>query len=240
MTSLRAGQTPKVEIGADNDRDRPANTQESAMALSSCVIDIGSPKAGNLGWACAAMGGGVETGTDLDSIITWVAAELSVGSVALGFEAPMFIPLRDAPNKLTAARVGEGSKAWSAAAGCGALATGLAITVYTLARLRDAMPSASASLNWRAFEPAPGRLLLFEAFVSGKDKSGSHVSDAAVALRYFASQTILGEIESALPDDGPVFSLLGAALLRAGWSEDLTLLSEPCLVVRPAAAGLHP
>lgn len=34
-------------------------------------------------------------------------------------------------------------------------------------------------------------------------------------------------------DEPEVFSLLGASLLRTGWSADLAVLSAPCLVVRP-------
>lgn len=34
-------------------------------------------------------------------------------------------------------------------------------------------------------------------------------------------------------DEPEVFNLLGAALLRTGWTRDLSALSAPCLVVKP-------
>lgn len=202
--------------------------------MFSCVIDVGSPKKGKLGWACAGADGNVETGSDLDAAIGRVASRLPVEAVALGFEAPMFVPARHALLRLTDARAGEGTRPWSAGAGCGALATGLAIVTYTLGRLREAVPNASASLNWRTFEPIPRHLLLFEAFVSGGDKGDTHVADAAAAVRCLAAYSTLWEIESALGDDGPVLSMLGAALLRTGWSSDTDILAESCLVVRPS------
>jgi hypothetical protein len=40
-----------------------------------------------------------------------------------------------------------------------------------------------------------------------------------------------GDIVSAL-DDPVVFNLLGAALLRTGWTIDANVLWQPCLVVK--------
>ena len=57
------------------------------------VIDVGAPHKGNLGWANA---DGV-TGTDIDQCIEAVNTALSVSPVALGFEAPLYIPVRDDP-----------------------------------------------------------------------------------------------------------------------------------------------
>ena len=126
----------------------------------------------------------MECGDDLDVIIDLIAAKLSVEAIALGFEAQMYVPVRDAPMRLTNACSGEGSRAWSAGAGCGVLATSLPITAYVFGKLRQAVPDASASLDRRTFEPEPRRLLLFEAFVSGRGKGNTHAEDAALAVRH--------------------------------------------------------
>ena len=206
------------------------------VSLSACVVDIGSPKKGKLGWAYCTANGSIKIGRDLDEIIDWISSKLSSEAIALGFEAPMYIPARECVTTLTDARPGEGSKPWSAGAGCGALTTALAITTYTLRRLRRSVRQARAFLNWRTFEAKPGHILLFEAFVSGKDKGDTDMIDAAIALKQLVSHSILQEIESALLDDGPVTSLLGAALLSTGWPNDVGVLNERCLVVRPATA----
>jgi hypothetical protein len=61
-----------------------------------------------------------------------LAAVLRIGPPALGFEAPMFIPIRADQKRLTAARKGESrmgmpSRPFSASAGATALVTGLVV-----------------------------------------------------------------------------------------------------------------
>ena len=77
------------------------------------VIDVGAPHKGNLGWANA----DGETGSDIDQCIEMLNKALPITPVALGFEAPMYVPVRDEPNNLLKARVFEGSRPWSAGAG---------------------------------------------------------------------------------------------------------------------------
>ena len=57
------------------------------------VIDIGSPGKDKIGWAIVnAMGREHCTGTDLDEGVCALAGALEAGPLALGFEAPMFVP----------------------------------------------------------------------------------------------------------------------------------------------------
>lgn len=75
--------------------------------------------------------------------------------------------------------------------------------------------------------------MFFEAFVTGVAKGSDHAHDALIAAE--AAKSLFGQTRpyrSAI-DETEVFSLLGAALLRTGWSSDLSVLSTPCLVVRP-------
>jgi len=71
------------------------------------VIDIGKPGK-NLGWVMS--GSKASEGTDLDECIKVLAATLEAGPLALGFEAPMFVPVRLNPATLTAAVVANAEK----------------------------------------------------------------------------------------------------------------------------------
>ncbi len=86
------------------------------------VIDIGKPGK-NLGWAMT--GPMASRGTDLDECVGVLAAALGAGPLALGFEAPMFVPARRDPAKLLSARCGEGNRPFSAGAGATVLVLGI-------------------------------------------------------------------------------------------------------------------
>jgi hypothetical protein len=206
------------------------------------VIDIGKPGK-NLGWAIDEPDG---EGTDLDACIDTLAASLSADAVALGFEAPQFVPMRPDPLKLTAGRNGEfGSgmptRTFSAGAGPTALVTSLVIVPYVLSRLRKVVPNATATFDWRHPLAQPGQLLLFEAFVTNQRKNAAtrHIEDARLAITDFRRGMVSrGSFESSVTSD-KCMNLLGAALLRTGWSTDVTLLSTPCLVVRSAPTAVR-
>lgn len=195
--------------------------------------DVGSVAKGNFGW-WSSLG---EGGTRLSTLGGYVSAALDSGApVALGFECPLFIPLLDDELCLTSARHGEGSRAWSAGAGCGALATGLVQTAWVLQDIKKHLACAiPAFLSWPDFAASGSGLFLWEAFVSGKAKGDSHTADARLGAEAFVR---------ALPDPvscnavtcSNAYSLVGAALLRTGWSDDSRLLQEPCLVVRAHVA----
>ncbi|MFH0821795.1 MAG: hypothetical protein V2B18_03525 [Pseudomonadota bacterium] len=198
--------------------------------------DIGSVKNGRFGWARLGRPGGdlvVTGGDDIGALVTSTARDLNAGfSVALGFECPLYVPISEDPNGLTSARTGEGSRCWCAGAGAGALATGLTEAVWILRHIRAELEyGIPAFLDWTAFQNCRQGFFLWEAFVTGQAKGGSHQHDAEIAVRAFASA--LPDIPSAnavKADD--VHSLIGAALLRTGWSSDLTLLSKACVVIR--------
>jgi hypothetical protein len=199
--------------------------------LVACA-DVGSVASGNFGWwACDG-----RFGQEPSTLAHTVATALDDGvPVALGFECPLFVPLRDDETCLTRARPGEGSRAWSAGAGCGALATGIVQVAWVLRAVREALRSPCAAfLDWHAFSAAGSGLLLWEAFVSGSGKGVDHLADAkrgATALLRALPTPLLA---TAVHPDGPVYSLAGAALLRTGWTESVALLAEPCLVIKAA------
>ena len=87
-------------------------------------------------------------------------------------------------------------------------------------------------VDWRSPPTEPGEVLFFEAFVSQIAKGDGHIDDARIAAEAAQALTGSGSARSAV-NTKEVFSTLGAALLRTGWSADLALLSAPCLVVKP-------
>ena len=77
-------------------------------------------------------------------------------------------------------------------------------------------------------------MLLFEAFVTDqrKDTPTRHIEDARLAVGDFRRGMVSPEkFESSVTSD-ECMNLLGAALLRTGWSSDFALLSTPCFVIR--------
>ena len=151
---------------------------------------------------------------------------------------PLFVPLREDPRRLTEGRTGDGSRAWSASAGTGALATGLGEVCWILNQVRRGLTREVRShLEWDSFV-AEGGLFLWEAFVSGGAKpqvdGNRHAADAIVAVEAFVDglpdPTSINAIQETY-----VISLVGMSMLRTGWSRDIGCLETPCLVIKPAA-----
>lgn len=211
--------------------------------------DIGSVKAGKFGWARGRAGADpFKCGTSISDLSQTVADDLRAGElVALGFEAPMFVPLREDPEKLTTARRGDGNRSWSAGAGCAVLATGLAQVIWVLKEVRRILGEAPPSyLRWEKVPAAGPALYLWEAFVSGIANrppstddpcSGIHTSDAKLAVQAFLSALPNVDHANAVREDD-VHSLIGAALLRTGWTKDVRVLEQACLVIRARGGSL--
>jgi hypothetical protein len=197
--------------------------------------DVGSIKQGNFGWAREVPGVEIERhrgGTEIVELVESVADDLSVGvPVALGFECPLFVPVPEDPFRLGAARPGEGTRPWSAGAGTGALATGLVQAAWVLAELRKRRPDDKAYFNWADFMAARAGLFLWEAFVTDKAKATTHVDDATIAVACFTAAQPDPTSASVVTAERP-FSLVGAATVWAGWSDDVQLVHVPCLVLR--------
>ncbi|WP_160310613.1 hypothetical protein [Azospirillum thiophilum] len=213
------------------------------MSMHVAVVDIGSPEKKNLGWAIEGPSLS-DSGGDVDRFIERSGEVMRTGPLALGFEAPMYVPMRDLPEYLTRGRSGEANRPFSAGAGCGALVTGLVVVPYILAGLLKACPFATASLDWTTLPTRPGEVFLFEAFVSGVGRKGSvttvdHVADARAALHRFQAKAAGPAPMTSDLGDSVCLNLLGAALLRTGWPVGVGVLSQPCLVVRaqPALSG---
>jgi len=139
------------------------------------VIDVGGSHGKNLGWWIAGPCRG-EGKNDIDCCVDVLAAALREGPLALGFEAPLFVPQRNKPSELLKARRGECiggvNRPFSAGAGAAVLAAALVVVPYVLSKLNTAVPHAMTVLDWRSKLSRPGQIFFFEAFERTKGAAG--------------------------------------------------------------------
>lgn len=202
------------------------------MKVSVFCADIGSVARSRFGWAAQLADGTGRSGDSIDEFASVVAEELrNLRRVCLGFECPLFVPLPEKPRELTRARRGEGNRPWCAGAGASALATGLTEVTWILIRIRERVSKEpKVYFTWPEFlEGEPG-LFIWEAFISRDKKGVSHIGDAKTAVHAFQS-TLPDPMENNLVTEDRVFSLVGAALLRAGWKVSPTVIKQACLVL---------
>ena len=206
------------------------------MQLRVYCADIGSVIGGNFAWASRCIGPDPRESrcNDIQQLVKHVAGDLNSGhKVALGFECPLWVPVACDPRELTSARCGDGNRAWAAAAGATSLATGLTETAWILSGIRSKTQHVEAFLDWPRFAAADNGLLLWEAMVTGENRTGSHEEDAAAAVCAFIKAAKGRCLTSDVTSPHKVRSLIGTALLWAGWSDDLQLLRTPCVVIKP-------
>lgn len=212
------------------------------MELTSQVItycaDIGSIPQGNFGWAKGESGKITHRGSSIADLAIQVTENLQERRpVSLGFECPLYLPLRTDVEKMRQAREGEGNRAWSAAAGRAVLIPGLWQSVWLLYTIQEKLDyQEKGFVDWEEFRQAGRGLFVWEAFVTGDAKAGddipgAHAEDAAIAVKSF-QEALPEPWEANAVHEDSVYSLIGAGLLRAGWSDDLELLSTPCLAIR--------
>lgn len=201
----------------------------------SFCADVGSIPNNNFGWA-SFMNGEWTTGTGINVFADSIAGAINQKiKVSIGFECPLFVPVRDDPQKVASARNGEGQRSWSAGAGTGALSTGMVQSLWVMRRIKDALGYAPRpTFDWKEFEET-NSVFLWEAFISSGAKRVNHVQDAKLALEIFGNLINGAEIITAI-DESIVMSLIGACAIRAGWSKDIELLWKPCLVVKACSS----
>lgn len=212
--------------------------------LTIYCADIGSVAKSNFGWA-RLVGAQSRTDNCIVAFVDDVACKLARGQkLALGFECPLWVPVSTKPQCLTRGRRVDGNRPWSAAGGATVLATGITQVAWILDMLRSQLNERGTSLpsvhlDWSDFEGDRSGLFFWEAFVTGKAKESvsedakSHAKDALLACHGFAKR--LPNPAEKFEREPQVWSLIGGAILWAGWSANLELLHKPCIVIRPDA-----
>lgn len=175
----------------------------------------------------------------IGQLVDYLARDLSRGaSIALGFSVPLFIPLAGDREALFRGRPGDTPRASAGVGACVGGIVGAHAAAFVLSRIAAPYSATHAFTCSAACWSAPVRpvLLAWEAFVSGPAKAESfndRCLDAATAAAWF----------DAVHDDprrrdgvqpGACLSLIGAVALRTGWTTDVSILAEPCVMVRPA------
>lgn len=202
------------------------------------VADAGSVSKDNFHWVSS--GSAKQSSTSPRHLAEAIANDLKAGlRVALGYESPLFVPVDPDASLLGKRRDGEcleatGNRPFTAAAGATALATGIQSLAWVLRETKILVPSADASTRWIDFRTGACRLFVWEAFVSGSEKAypPSHAGDAALAISAFQQVSSSDESPTCIPCRH-TFSLVGSAIVWSGLSDDLGLLAEPCVVIRP-------
>jgi len=147
--------------------------------------DVGSIPQGNFGWA-SSIDGELKSSTDIGIFAADIANAInSEFKVSIGFECPLFVPVRDEPRAVASARHGEGQRSWSAGAGTGALATGMVQSLWVMRRVKAILGySPKPTFDWEEFEKTKS-VFLWEAFVTSDAKRETHCQDAEAALMHF-------------------------------------------------------
>ena len=210
--------------------------------LTIYCADIGSVAKGRFGWA-RLVGDQSHMDNCIVAFVDDIARAMAKGrKVALGFECPLWVPVPTKPQCLTKGRQVDGNRAWSAGAGAAVLATGITQVAWILDELRSRLNERGTSLpsvhlDWSEFLRGESALFVWEAFVTGKAKeAGSEdTKDALIACREFAAR--LPDAAEKCKSEPRARSLIGGAILWAGWSTNLDLLRMSCVVVRPDAEG---
>jgi hypothetical protein len=236
----RAMKYPHLLEASDDGSGRIALASGADDELARLVVfcaDVGSVPNGRFGWARSAADSTAEVDEVHDQsrpshLVEAVCAELAVGRpVALGFECPLFVPVPSDELSLGRARMGEGNRSWSAGAGTGAMATGLVQAAWVLDAIRQQTGVSDLWFDWSAFSAVGRGLFLWEAFVSGAAKGTTHVDDASIAVAAFVAALPDPREGSSITAERPM-SLIGAAAVWSGWSDDEELLRAAPLVVR--------
>ncbi len=200
--------------------------------LAVFCADVGSIKQKKFGWAASYPDGSNLSGSRIEEFADRISSQIHASTkVAVGFECPLFVPVRTDPVTVNSARNGEGNRSWSAGAGTGALATGLVEALWvmnTVSRILGKCPQ--ASFSWADFMSTDS-VFLWEAFVTSTAKGSGHAHDAQIAVSHFKASLPNPERSNAIQEP-EVFSLIGAAALRSGWASHINVVSEQCLVIK--------
>ena len=219
------------------------------------AVDVGSVRT-NFAWAGLDLPGrrpAGEGGSHPEGAALVILEALAGGMpVALGFEAPLMVPVSpvgpvDSWRTLGQARQGETvdgrSRPWSAGAGSGALATGLVQMAWVLERVGSGQPALRCTTRPDPWLAGAADLFVWEAFVSGTGKPvpagiTQHAADAAAAADTVAGRLEQGSlsVSDVVCTPSSSFNLAAAAAAYAGLAIDSAELRDQVQVYRTRPA----
>jgi hypothetical protein len=207
------------------------------LAFSSCAVDIGSPKLGNIGWAINfAQDDSLLHGNCLDDLAVCINSCIKTKPLLLTLDAPLFVPLRSDIKLATKGRNGEGRSPWSAGAGAQVLSMNIPIMTYIFRKIISLNSDVSFIWSRDDFKDEPNLIYVAEALISGKVKGETHEEDAIIMANYCYNYTKLGMFPEniLLPEEGVEYiNLVAVSLLTLGHIEDLSSLRSELAIYRP-------
>ena len=204
-------------------------------AIYAC--DVGSVSAGNFAWARVVPGQGHPSASvDIDDLVKNLLQDIKNDmSIALGLEAPLFMPIPMDSGALNSGRQGEGNRSMFAPPGAAVATLAIQQAAWILRAIHDGESNLPMyTLDWRRWPSPEGvkHFLIWEAFVSGSARGTSHAQDAATAAMFFREhENDLAEV-NAVKADEPL-CMVHAAAIWAGWTDDNNGLRQSCLVLKP-------
>jgi hypothetical protein len=180
--------------------------------------------------------------SDIEKLVEAIVRDLlDRRSVALGFEAPLFIPIPLKASRLCYGRDNEGSRSFAAPAGLTVATLGLHQAAWILRRIADSHAGfIRFQTEAQSWPPTEGEPILFcwEAFVSGK-AHGTHLQDAATAaMAFLSAEHDLGNATT-IRAERPL-SLIAVAALWSGLESQIETLHHATVVIRPHEPFLGP
>jgi hypothetical protein len=181
--------------------------------------------------------GVIQVSSYIDKLVQQLESDIRQGcSIALGFEAPLFIPVPEDWKDLSKGREGEGDRSFASQVGLTVCALGIHQSAWILRSLYESLSrECDFTLDPKCWPPSGQRPVVFcwEAFVSGAAHSEQHLMDAATAVHFFwRHETNLEEAREPVSAEKPL-SLIGSVALWSGWVSDLEYIHEQTLVIRP-------
>src|ERR1700686_2387506 len=214
------------------------------MSRAIYAVDVGSTRCDkgqepNFAWARVDpdIANSVIASCDIQHLANRVIGDLQCHrSVALGFEAPLFIPVPIDARTLCHGRENEGGRSFAAPAGLAVTTLGLHQAAWILRTIAECCGnSVKFETDAAAWPPSENQRFVFcwEAFVSGSAHSATHVQDAATAAMAFLEAEHDLRAATTINAECPR-SLIGAAALWSGLATDRKILHQATVVIRPA------
>ena len=180
--------------------------------------------------------GTIQVSSYIERLIQQLEADIRQGcSIALGFEAPLFIPVPEDWKDLSKGRKGDGNRSFASPVGLTVCALGIHQSAWILRSLHESLSrDYDFTLDPKCWPPSGQRSVVFcwEAFVSGAAHSEQHLMDAATAVSFFhENETNLMDV-NAVSAEKPL-SLIWSVALWSGWVRDLEFMHKPTLVIKP-------